>query len=253
MRNKIILSLVAALAIVAIGIGAGSLPRAFAAENQQTQPPEPTESAPMRTISVNGSGTISLDPDMATINIGVHTENSDAQQAVADNNAQAQEVMDVLKNFGIAERDISTSNFSIYPRQDYDNEGKITSITYVVDNSVQVKVRDLSTIGGVLDAAVSAGANSINGIQFGVEDSSAAYNDALEAAVVNARGRAEVLAQAAGVELGEVQSISSSVSGGPIPIYQDVRMSAEAAAAEVPISPGQTQITVDVSMVYAIQ
>ncbi|MFN2197586.1 MAG: SIMPL domain-containing protein [Anaerolineales bacterium] len=253
MRNKITLSLVAALAIVAILIGAGSLPRAFAAGNQQTEPPTSVESAPMRTISVNGTGTVNLDPDMATINIGVHTENSDAQQAVADNNAQAQEVMDVLKNAGIAERDISTSNFSIYPRQDYDKDGNVISTTYVVDNSVQVKVRDLSTIGSVLDAVVSAGANSINGIQFSVEDSSAAYNDALEAAVMSARSRAEVLAEAAGVELGEVQSISSSVSGGPTPVYQDVRMSAESAAAAVPISPGQTQITVDVSVVYTIR
>lgn len=194
-----------------------------------------------------------LDPDIATINIGVHTENADAQAAVSENNEQAQAVMQALLDFGIAEQDIRTSNFSIFPRQNYDNEGNLQEIVYVVDNSVQVTVRDLDSIGEILDAAVSAGANSINGIQFTIEDPSAAYDTAMAAAVENARSRAEVLAEAAGVELGEVQSINSYVNGGPIPFSQDVRMEMAAADASVPISPGQTEISVEVSVVYNIQ
>jgi uncharacterized protein YggE len=251
MRNKFLWSAVAALVIVGVIMAASSLPGAFAADPGQEA--EPTQPAPQRTISVNGSGRIMLDPDIAMINIGVHTENSDAQAAVTENNAQAQAVIDALVGFGIAERDISTSSFSIFPRQNYDNEGNLQEIVYVVDNMVQVTVRDLDSIGEILDAAVSAGANSINGIQFTVEDSSAAYETALAAAVENARSRAEVLAEAAGVELGAVQTISSYVGGGPIPVYQDFRVEMAAAESSVPISPGQTELSVEVSVVYEIQ
>lgn len=254
MRNKILLSVFAVLLIFGLAASALSLPSVFAAENSQASDPnQPTENAPLRTISVNGSGKVTLDPDIATINIGVHTENTNAQEAVAQNNEDAQAVIDALKGFGIADKDIQTSNFSIYPRQDYDNEGQVRGITYVVDNSVMVKVRDLESIGAVLDATVKAGANSINGIQFSVEDPSAAYEAALGVAVESARNRAEVLAQAAGVELGEVQTISTYIGGVPTPYYGDIRIMAEAAAAEVPISPGQTDITVDVNVVYFIQ
>lgn len=247
MRNKFLWSAVAALVIVGVILAASSLPGTLAQEA------EPTPERPMRTISVNGTGRIMLDPDIATINIGVHTEDMDAQQAVADNNEQAQAVIQSLIDFGIAEDDIRTSNFSIFPRQNYDNEGNLQEIVYVVDNSVQVTVRELDNIGEILDAAVSAGANSINGINFSVEDSSAAQEAAMAAAVENARSRAEVLAEAGGVELGAVQSISTHVSGGPVPLSQDFRMEMAAADSSVPISPGQTEISVEVSVVYEIQ
>lgn len=254
MRNKILLSVFAVLLAVALLVGASTLPGALAAGNQQTSEPTPTENEPVRTISVNGTGKVTLDPDIATIYIGVHTENSDAQEAVASNNTQAEAVASALSGFGIAEADIKTTNFSIYPRQDYDNEGNITGITYVVDNTVQVTVRDLDQLGALLDGAVQAGANSISGIEFSVADPEAAYEAAMQAAVENARSRAEILAESAGVTLGEVQSISSYIGGGPVPVYRDFGgAAAEAAAMSVPVSPGQTEIQVEVNMVYAIQ
>jgi uncharacterized protein len=114
-------------------------------------------------------------------------------------------------------------------------------------------VRDLDQVGAVLDASVRAGANSIGGISFTVEDSSEAYNQALEAAFASARSRAQALASAAGVQLGDVQTISSYVSGGPIPVVRDARVQVELMAADVPISPGQTDITVEVSVIFAIR
>ncbi len=254
MHKKTLLSMLAVLVAIVILVGAGTLPGVLAAGNQQTTETPSTEVEPVRTISVNGTGKVSLDPDIATIYIGVHTENTDAQEAVASNNSQAEDVASALRGFGIAERDIKTTNFSIYPRQDYDNEGKITGITYIVDNTVQVTVRELDQLGELLDGVVQAGANSINGIEFSVADPEAAYDAALQAAVENARSRAETLAAAAGVELGEVQSISSYIGGGPVPVYRDFGGAAvEAAAMSVPVSPGQTEIQVEVSIVYAIQ
>ena len=112
---------------------------------------------------------------------------------------------------------------------------------------------DLANIGAVLDAAVQAGANSISGIRFDVEDREAAQQQAMTAAVENARERAEVLAGAADVTVGQVLSIQSYLGGGtPIPFERNFAM-ADAAAMEVPISPGEMLISVDVSVIYEIQ
>jgi uncharacterized protein len=251
MRNKPLIALVGILAVIGLLAAMSGLPNARAADRQQST--EPVQAEAQRTISVNGSGVVSLTPDIATISIGVRTENADASEAVSSNNSQAAQVMAALESFGIAEEDIQTSNFSIYPRQDYNREGELIGTTYVVDNTVIVKVRDLDQVGAVLDASVRAGANSIGGISFTVEDSSEAYNQALEAAFASARSRAQALASAAGVQLGDVQTISSYVSGGPIPVVRDAHVQIELMAADVPISPGQTDITVEVSVVFAIR
>jgi uncharacterized protein YggE len=207
-----------------------------------------------RTVTVSGSGKVYLTPDIAYITIGVHTEGDNAAEAVASNNAQTQKVIDAIKAEGIADKDIQTTNFSIYPQQEYDTDGKPTGkVKYIVDNSVFVTVRDITKVGDVLDAAVKAGANSISGIQFDVADKTAALSEARKAAVEDAKVKAEELASAAGVSLGEVQTISEYTSGGPQPMY-DVRSAAPMAeAASVPVQAGQMLLTVDVTMVYEIR
>ena len=207
-----------------------------------------------RTVTVTGSGKVYLTPDIAYITIGVHTEGDNAAEAVASNNTQSQKVIDALLAQGIAEKDIQTTNFSIYPQQEFDTEGKPTGkIKYIVDNSVFVTVRDITKVGDVLDAAVKAGANTISGIQFDVADKTAALSDARKAAVKDAGVKAEELASAAGVTLGDVQTISEYTSGGPQPMY-DMRAAAPMAeAASVPVQAGQMLLTVDVNMVYEIR
>jgi uncharacterized protein YggE len=222
----------------------------------QTETPagQGDEAKVTRTVTVTGSGKVYLTPDIAYITIGVHTEGENAAEAVAANNAQAQEVIDALLAQGIAERDIQTTNFSIYPQQEFDSEGKPTgTIKYIVDNSVFVTVRDITNVGDVLDAAVKAGANSISGIQFDVADKTAALSEARQAAVADAGVKAEELASAAGVTLGDVQTISEYTTGGPQPMY-DMRAAAPMAeAASVPIQTGQMLLTVEVNMVYEIR
>jgi hypothetical protein len=208
-----------------------------------------------RTLTVNGTGKVYLTPDIAYITIGVHTEDENATKAVADNNTQTQKVIDVLKSEGIAEKDIQTTNFSIYPQKEYDSEGKPTGkIVYIVDNSVYVTVRDLDKVGDVLDATVQAGANNISGIQFDVADKSAALSQARKSAVEDAEAKAQELASAAGVSLGAVQTISESTSSAPIPMY-DMRAAAPMAAeaASVPVQAGQMLLTIDVNIVYEIK
>jgi len=208
---------------------------------------------PQRTLSVSGSGKVYLTPDIAYVTIGVHTEDYDAKKAVSENNDSAQSVIAAIKALGIDSKDIQTTNFSIYPQQEYNDQGKPTGvIKYIVDNSVYVTVRDLAKIGSVLNEAVKSGANSISGIQFDVANKNAAETEARKAAVANAAVKAKELAEATGVTLGAVQTINESISGAPLPQY---RMAAAPMAAEaaVPIEAGQMVLTINVDIVYQIQ
>jgi len=207
----------------------------------------------LRTISVNGSGVATLTPDIAYVSIGVRTENEDAARAVAENNTLSKQVSDTIKDTGVDEQDIQTTNFSIHPEQEYGPDGKPTGeIMYVVNNTVYVTVRDLAIIGDLLNSVVAAGANTIHGIQFDVDDKNAALSAARQSAVENAEEVAEELAEAAGVTLGDVQSITTFRSDVPAPIYVE-RAAAPMLAESVPVSPGQMNITVQVSVVYQIQ
>ena len=152
----------------------------------------------VRTLTVNGSAQAYLDPDTAFITIGVHTEGTDAAVAVEENNQQAQAVIETLLAQGIAEKDIRTNNFSIYPMYQYTPDGQRGDLTYSVDNTVHVTLRDLEIVGELLDAVVSSGANNISGIQFDVENKEAALAQARKDAVGNARQLAEEMAEAAG-------------------------------------------------------
>jgi uncharacterized protein YggE len=207
---------------------------------------------PPRTLSVTGTGKSYLVPDIAYIYIGVHTENAEASKAVAENTARSQKVTDALKKFNIASKDIQTTNFSIYPQQQFDPQGKMTGVIYVVENTVYVALRDLNKIGDLLDAVVNAGANSISGISFDVEDKTSAFAEARAAAVADAKKQAEELAKAAGVSLGEIFSISTYTST-PYPIYEARGGAGVAMEAAVPISPGQTVLQVDVNVTYILK
>ena len=211
-----------------------------------------TQPATPPTLNVNGSAQVTLTPDIAYISVGVHTENADANEAVSGNAVQAQKVFDALKATGIEEKDIRTSNYSITPQQQFDDKGKLTGVTYVVDNTVFVTLRDLTKIGDSLGAAVSAGANNIYGIQFDVADKTSALTSARKTAVENARKQAEELAQAAGVKLGAVQNINYYNSYPVMAEGKGSGVMMDTASVSVPVTPGQLTFTVDVNIVYAI-
>ncbi|NOY98539.1 MAG: SIMPL domain-containing protein [Chloroflexi bacterium] len=214
--------------------------------------PATSQTAPARTLNVSGSGQAILTPDIAAISIGVRTEGESAAAALSRNNARAQNVADTLTKFGVAEEDIQTRNFSIWPSQKRDSSGNVIGTTYVVDNTVYVTVRDLEKLGELLDAVVQSGANNINNIQFDVDDKTAALSAARIAAIESAHQQALELAEAAGVKLGEVQTISFYDS---TPQTVDLRRAdfAMAEAASVPVQPGQTSLTVTVNVVYEIK
>ena len=210
---------------------------------------------PLRTVNVTGVGYANLVPDIAYIYVGVHTEKPSAAEAVSENNAQTQKMIEALKNFGIAAKDIRTTNFSIWPQDKYDPmTGTPTGEKiYVVDNTVYVTVRDLDKLGDLLDTVVGAGANTVNSIQFDVADKSEALKTARAEAVKDAADQAKELADAAGVKLGDVQTIGFYDSQ-PYPVYDGKGGGGGAAMeAAVPIQPGQLTFTVNVSVTYDIK
>ncbi|HET6845828.1 MAG TPA: SIMPL domain-containing protein [Anaerolineales bacterium] len=210
---------------------------------------------PQRLVNVTGTGTVYLKPDVAYLNIGVHTELATAAEAVADNNQQTQKVIAALKTFGLKEADIRTAYFSIYPSVQYDPQtSERRGTTYVVDNSVYVTVRDIEKLGDLLDATLSAGANSVNSIQFDVEDKSAATKEARDAAVKDAQQQADELAAAAGIKLGDLQRIDF-YSSVPPQIFSSYGKGGGggAEASSVPIQTGQLTITATVSVSYEIK
>lgn len=206
---------------------------------------------PQRVLSVTGSGKTLLAPDIAYINIGVHTENVDVTTALSDNNKQAQAVTESLKGFGVDAKDVQTSSFNVYPQQQYGTQGEMLGTKFVVDNTVYVTVRDLTQVGKILDAVVKSGANNINGIQFDVADKTAAMSKARDAAVADARQQAEELAAASGATLGSIQSISIVSS---TPYYADNKgVGGSMMSASVPVSAGQMAISADVSITYELK
>jgi uncharacterized protein YggE len=208
--------------------------------------------AATRTLSINGAGQVSLKPDMAYVYVGVHTEKPSAAEAVAVNNASTQQLINALTAAGVAVDDIQTTNFSIWQSTQYGADGQPSGTYYAVDNTVYVTVRKLDSLGSLLDAAVKAGANNINSIQFDVADKTAALSQARAQAVQAAQKQAEELAAAAGVTLGAVQSIQYYDSS-PVPVF-DARGGAGAGMnAAMPINPGQLQITATVTMAYEIK
>jgi hypothetical protein len=210
---------------------------------------------PQRLLNVTGSGTVYLKPDVAYINIGVHTELPTASEAVRENSTQSQQVIEALKKFGLKDADIRTAYFSIYPSVQYDPQTNArTGMMYVVDNTVYVTVRDVDKLGELLDATLTAGANSVNSIQFDVEDKSAAMKEARDAAVKDAETQAKELAAAAGITLGALQRIDY-YSTTPVDVFPGYGKGGGggAEAAAVPIQTGQLTITANVSVSYEVK
>jgi hypothetical protein len=214
-----------------------------------TVQPQPVQ----RTLTVTGSGMVTLTPDVAYIYIGVHTENASAAEAVAENNTKSQAVATAIKGFGVEAKDIQTTNFSIWPSDQYDDKGTKTGTIYMVDNTIYITMRDLTKLGDLLDASVRAGANTINSIQFDVADKTEALSQARKAAVENAQKQAQELVDATGVKLGDVQAISYYDSTPLSADYGKGGGGGMLAASSVPVSSGQYQLTTTVTIVYELK
>lgn len=215
----------------------------------------------LRTISVSGTGRISAAPNIADIDIGVVTQASTARDALSANNEQMETLHKVLKERGVAAKDIQTTNFNINPQYSQppvpqpgvpQREFVPKIIGYNVQNSVRITARDLAKFGEVLDAVVTAGANQMHGIRFRIDGNESLLENARKKAMQEAKKKAELMAGEAGVIVGLPISIRDEASPMP-PNPQPMMGRAMLSAASVPIASGEQELSVTVHVVYELK
>jgi uncharacterized protein YggE len=203
-----------------------------------------------RLITVSASGYVTAEPDQARLSTGVTSEADTAKAALAANSELMQKVIAGLKESGVDAKDIQTGNFSVEPRY---TQGKSTTPTidgYRVTNQVEILVRDLKSLGGLLDKLVTLGANQMHGLAFEVSKAETLKDEARKEAVANARRRAELLATAAGASVGEVVTIAEDVSyQGPRPMAMSTRAKAEF----VPVESGTETLEARVTVTWKLK
>jgi hypothetical protein len=194
-------------------------------------------------ITVSGTGVVRTVPNRAEISFGVVSQGRTASQALAANDTAIQRVVAALRSAGIAAADIQTRYFSISPRYSEDGE---EILGYTAQNTVAAQLRDLDRAGVVIDGAVAAGANQVYGPSLSRSNAQELYRDALRAGVADARAKAQVVADAAGVSLGSVIGVTEQGSGTEPPAQE---ASARAAA---PIEPGTQDVQATVVVTFAV-
>jgi uncharacterized protein YggE len=211
------------------------------------------EATPPRTINVSGTGRVSVNPDVADLRLGVTLTAETVEAARAFNATAMAGVIGALKGLRIAPRDIQTTNLTLSPAYDYSSNTNPPRLTgYTLANTVAVTIRDLAKVGAAIDGAMRAGATTLDSIAFRVEDSAAAERQAREAAVADARAKANVLAAAAGVTIRGTAAISES--GAPIayPMVRGEMAKMAFADAATPVEAGTNEISITVAISYLI-
>jgi len=244
MSKRVTISL---LVCLLLAIAVGCAPSASLVEA-----PESME----RSITVVGEGKASVSPDVAEANIGVEVLAPTVKEATEEAKERMTAIVAALQEAGIAEKDIQTSNYSIYferypeIRPMVEAEPLEAEGSYRVSNMVRVKIRNLDRIGTVLDKVIEAGANNVYGVNFTVDDPSEVRSEARGKAIADARAKAQELAGLNGVDLGEVLQISEVIGGS----FSTVGMSLvrEYAGGAGPISPGELEFSVQIQVTYAI-
>jgi uncharacterized protein YggE len=205
------------------------------------------------TIVVPGTGRVLVQPDSATVRLGALLVRETAAAAREDAARVMQTILDALTSEGVDKADVRTSLLSLSPVTDYSPETGPRVTGYQVANSVTVTVRDLPATGKIVDAGLAAGATSLDGLEFRLEDPAEAEDGARRLAIEDARRRAQTLAGAADVKLGNVIAISEAEPHGPpIPFASDMRAVALKAEAATPIESGLQEIAVSVVVTFAI-
>lgn len=205
-------------------------------------------------VTVIGTGEVNARPDMAQITVGVLTEAKTAAEAMQSNNTAMEKLIDLLKQQGLEEKDIQTTNFSVSPqyRQDQPRQAHEPPriVGYQVSNLVQIKVRKLAGLGGILDEVVTAGANQVHGISFSIAETEELLDDARQKAMESALRKAQLYARAAGMNVGKALLIQEATPNVPRPVSAGVRMAMAQSA--VPIASGEQSLSASVTVTYEL-
>jgi uncharacterized protein len=210
-----------------------------------------TTTAPEHLITVSGVGTVSVKPDVADVTLGITVSKTTAKEARDAAATAMTAVIAAVKKDGVADKDIVTINVSLNPTYDYSSgSGAGRLVGYQFSNTVKITVHDLNKVAAIVDDSVAAGATNVQGIAFRVNDPTIIQNQARQLAMTAARSNANALAQAAGVSIKGVASISESGSS-PVTYYPTYAAGVKDSAS-TPIQTGTTDVTIQVSVAYLI-
>ena len=248
MKTKVAFILLIAAALMVVGFFLVNGEEAAVAQTDNETTADTTE----RVIHVTGYGSVRARPDTAVVRLGVETEADSAEEALDDNNVRMSALISVTLEAGVAEDDIQTDGLRLQPIYDHqvNNDGPPEVAGYRASNLVVVTVRDLDSLGILLDAAIAAGGNTIQNISFEVSERDELMAAAREAAMDNATEKAEQLTALAGAELGEVLTITERGGTSPSPVVLET---AQAAESVVPIAPGTQEIQAAIQVSWRIQ
>lgn len=207
-------------------------------------------------IVVSGVGEVYANPDLAVLNLSVYNEAATVGDAMAKNTQKMNNVISEIKKLGVDEKDLKSISYNISPRYDYPKSGYRVLAGYDVTQSLEVKIRDLSRVGDVIEKGTSAGANEIGNLIFTIENQDALKNQARQQAVQKAKDKANQMAGAVGVKLGKITNFSEDYY---IPVYNTLDYAAKSAqgiggAMPAPeIQSGQNKISVTITLTYEIK
>jgi hypothetical protein len=208
------------------------------------------------TITVNGTATVTSPPDEAVIVLTVENDGATATAAMNATSTQSNDLLAKLKSAGVEDSAIQTSSVTLYPVRTYDpTTGKETLTGYRAQNSVRVTLKDAATVAKVLAVGVDAGVTLVSGPDWRLRDDSQAVNEALKQAVAHARAKAESLATAGGVSIGDVITITEGSVQVPVPIYSMTGGAAadSAKAVEPAVSGGTLDVVANVTITYTLK
>ncbi|WP_274628117.1 SIMPL domain-containing protein [Arvimicrobium flavum] len=207
-------------------------------------------------IMVVGEGEMTVAPDMALLSLSVMREAKTAREALDANNGATAAVIAAMKNAGVADRDLQTSNLQINPRYDYtpkpDGTQEAKLVAYQVTNTLSIRVRDIAKTGELIDQAVTLGVNQGGNITFTNDNPSATITEARKRAVGDAMAKAKTLAEAAGVGVGKVIEMSE-MSYAPMPMPIEAKSFDAALARAVPIQAGENAYKVQVNVTFELK
>jgi uncharacterized protein len=201
-------------------------------------------------ITVSGTGRVSVQPDIADLRLGVNISRLTVDEARNDAAKTMAAILDAVTKAGVAKKDVRTSLLSVQPRYEYRDNEPPRLAGYELANVVEVTVRDLAKLGDVVDGSLKAGATSMDSLNFRLNDPSPAEKQARTLAMAQARSRADVLAEAAGVAISGVSDVSEGGAMPPRPYAAKAERMMLADDASTPVETGSLEISVTVSVTY---
>jgi len=206
------------------------------------------------TVSFSGEGKITAKPDVAVANLTILTEAVTSKQAQDQNSEKSKAVIGFLKKQNIDEKDMKTSGYNIYPQYNYPRNETPQIKGYQVNQTIEIKIRDLDKVSVILDGVVTAGVNQVSGLNFQIDEPEKLKDQARELAIKNAQSKAKVLKEQLGIKLGKIINFSEGISGYPTPMYFEAKSAEIGMGGGGPSIPtGENEITIQVNISYQIK